>query len=264
MKLLSLRCGHIDVDTGLLEGGGINGNLRLVPSMCFLIDHPEGLLVWDTSMHPCVCTDPVARWGGLATTVTVPHYSENETLLARLSQAGIDASRIRYVVNSHLHNDHCGMNRFFPQATVLVRRGEYDHAVGLMDTGRHGYVREDFFGDGQKLELLDYDDSFDIFGDGRLRLISTIGHTPGHQSLQVTFASGRRFVMTGDALYTSRQLAARQPPGLVFDRKEALASAGRLADLGDRGATILIHHEPSLWSDKPDIALLWDETPARA
>ncbi|MFZ3034278.1 MAG: N-acyl homoserine lactonase family protein [Parvibaculum sp.] len=259
MKLLSARCGHIDVDIGLLEGGGINGNLRRVPSMCFIIEHPEGLVLWDTSMHPCICADPTGYWGRLATTVTVPHYSENETLLARLAQAGIDASQIRFVINSHLHNDHCGMNRFFPQATVLLRRSEFDHAVGLMDTGKHGYVRDDFYGDGQTVEMIEYDDSFDVFDDGRLKLLSTVGHTPGHQSLQVTFPSGRQFVMTGDALYTSRQLATRQPPGLVFDKSEALVSANRLADLGDKGATVLIHHEPGIWSDKADVETLWQE-----
>jgi glyoxylase-like metal-dependent hydrolase (beta-lactamase superfamily II) len=151
------------------------------------------------------------------------------------------------------------MNRFFPQATVLFRRSEYDHAVGLMDTGRHGYVRDDFYGDGQTIELIEYSDSYDVFGDGCLRLLSTVGHTPGHQSLQVTFPSGRMFLMTGDALYTSKQLQTRQPPGLVFDRKEALASAGRIADLDEKGATVLIHHEPTLWADKPDIAMLWRE-----
>ena len=259
MKLFSARCGHIGVDIGLLEGGGIRGELRRVPSMCFVIDHPEGLVVWDTSMHPCVCNDPVGHWGKLATTVTVPDYAEDETLLARLAQAGIDALRIRFVTNSHLHNDHCGMNRFFPQATVLARRSEYEHASGLMDTGKHGYVRDDFYGDGQTLELVEYDDTLDLFGDGSLVLISTVGHTPGHQSLQVTFPSGRRFVMTGDALYTAEQLATRKPPGLTFDRKEAQASADRLADLGDSGATILIHHEPSLWEAKPAVTLLWEE-----
>jgi glyoxylase-like metal-dependent hydrolase (beta-lactamase superfamily II) len=156
------------------------------------------------------------------------------------------------------------MNRFFPKATVLARRSEYEHATGLMDTGKHGYVRDDFFGDGQSLELIEYDDSFDVFGDGALVLISTVGHTPGHQSLQVTFPSGRRFVMTGDALYTAGQLAARKPPGLTFDKKEAQASADRLADLGEEGATILIHHEPSLWETRPAVTLLWEEGAAGA
>ena len=268
MKLLSACCGHIGVDTGLLEGGGIRGELRRVPSMCFVIEHPEGLVVWDTSMHPCVCNDPVGYWGKLATTVTVPDYEESETLLARLEQAGIEASRIRFIINSHLHNDHCGMNRFFPKATVLARRSEYEHATGLMDTGKHGYVRDDFFGDGQSLELIEYDDSFDVFGDGALVLISTVGHTPGHQSLQVTFPSGRRFVMTGDALYTAGQLAARNPPGLTFDKKEAQASADRLADLGEQHDVTFVlenlHHEPSLWETRPAVTLLWEEGAAGA
>lgn len=259
MKLVAARCGHIDVDLGLLEGGGIQGNRRRVPSMCFIIHHPDGVVVWDTSMHPCVCADPVGYWGRAAEKITVPHFAPDETLLARLALAGLAPADVRYVVNSHLHNDHCGMNRFFPQATVLVRRAEYDHAVALMDTMKHGYVRNDFYGDGQKLELIDYDDSFDIFSDTRLRLISTIGHTPGHQSLHMTFPSGRQFVMTGDALYTSRQLATRRPPGLVFDAREALASANRLADLGERGATILIHHEPSLWAGPENLLTLWEE-----
>ena len=185
----------------------------------------------------------------MATAVTVPHYSESEALLARLTQAGIDASQIRFVINSHLYNDYCGVNRFFPQATVLLRQSEYDHAVGMMDTGKHGYMRDDFCGDGQTVEMIECDDSYDIFDGSRLRLLSTVGHTPGHQSLQVTFPSGRQFVMTGDALYTSRQLATRQPLGLVFDKREALASANRLADLGEKGATILIHHEPGIWSE---------------
>jgi glyoxylase-like metal-dependent hydrolase (beta-lactamase superfamily II) len=227
--------------------------------MCFVVDHPDGIVVWDTSMHPAVCTDPVAYWGALAERITIPEYHPDQTLPRRLEQLGIAPQGVRFVLNSHLHNDHCGMNRFFPDATVLVRRTEYEHAVGRMDEPFSGFVRNDFYGDGQHLELLDYDDRFDLFGDGSLQLLSTIGHTPGHQSLLVTFPSGRSFAMTGDAVYTSRQLEERRPPGLTVDAGEAERSAARLADLAARGTSVMIHHEPSLWTAVTSTASLWEE-----
>jgi glyoxylase-like metal-dependent hydrolase (beta-lactamase superfamily II) len=259
MRLLAARCGDIHVDVGLLEGGGLTGASRRVPSMCFVLDHPEGLAIWDTSMHPAVCTDPVGHWGPLAERVIVPEYHPYETLPARLELLGIPTRAVRFILNSHLHNDHCGMNRFFPEATVLVRRCEYEHAVGRMDDPFSGYVRADFYGDGQRLELFDYEDELDLFGDGRVRLLSTIGHTPGHQSLSVTFPSGRCFVLSGDAFYTSRQLEARRPAGLTADLREAERSACRLADLGSRGATVLVQHEPALWAGVATVAPVWEE-----
>ena len=179
--------------------------------------------------------------------------------LARLTLLGIPPTTVRFVINSHLHNDHCGTNRFFPDATVLVRRREYAYAVEHMDDPYSGFVRNDFYGGDQHLELFDYEDRFDLFGDGSLQLISTAGHTPGHQSLLVTFASGRSFALTGDAVYTSEQLATRRPPGLTFDAREAERSAGLLADLAAGGTRVLIHHEPSLWTAVTTAAPLWEE-----
>ena len=259
MRLTAARCGHINVDVGLLEGGGLRHETRRVPSMCFVLEHPEGVVVWDTSMHPAVCTDPVGYWGPLAKRVIVPEYTAEETLPSRLALLGIAPSTVRFVLNSHLHNDHCGMNRFFPDATVLVRRREYQHATAGMDDPVSGYVRNDFHGDNQRVELFDYDERFDLFGDGAIVLLSTIGHTPGHQSLVVTFESGRSFVLTGDALYTRGQLEARQPPGLTFDRHEAERSAELICGLGDHGTQVLIAHEPSMWTHVTTVAALCSE-----
>jgi len=259
MRLSAARCGHVNVDVGLLEGGGIRRELRRVPSMCFVVEHPEGIVLWDTSMHPAVCTDPIGYWGPLAKRVIVPEYTPDETPPERLALLRIAPTDVRFVVNSHLHNDHCGMNRFFPDATVLVRRREYEHATTCMDDPYTGYVRHDFHGDNQHLELFDYEDRFDLFGDGALLLISTIGHTPGHQSLLVTFPSGQSFALTGDALYTRTQLETRQPPGLTFDRHEAEQSAERVCELGDRGATVLIAHEPSMWTNVETVATIREE-----
>jgi len=258
MRLSALRCGGIEVDAGILEGPGHSG-LQLVPSMCFVLEHGDDILVWDTSMHPCVCDDPVGYWGPLAELFTIPRFTLDDTLVARLAELSIEPADVTLVVNSHLHNDHCGMNRFFPEATVLVRREEYEHAVTVMDDPMSGYVRNDFYDEERSLELIDYDDHLDLLGDGHVQLLSTIGHTPGHQSLLATFASGRVFALTGDAVYTQAQLDERRPPGLVADAEAAAGSVARLADLADRGTTVLVPHDPATWTEAPAVARIWEE-----
>jgi glyoxylase-like metal-dependent hydrolase (beta-lactamase superfamily II) len=257
--LLAARCGHVSVDEGILEGGGLRGTNRVVPSMVFVIDHPEGIVVWDTSMNPAVCSDPVGYWGPLAEKISVPHYAPHETTTARLAEVGILAEDVRFVLNSHLHNDHCGSNRCFPSATHLYRRCEYANAVGAASDTWSGFVGDDFLGDEIDFELFDYDDHYDVFGDSSLMLLSTIGHTPGHQSLQVTFRYGRRFVLTGDAVYSAAQLADGKPPGLTVDEREATRSARRLSSLTTTGATVLVAHEPAHWTDVATTAVLYDE-----
>jgi len=260
MRLSAAHCGDIDVDVRILEGPDEPGGMRLVPSMCFVIEHGDHIVVWDTSMHPHVCEDAVGYWGPVAELFSIPHFTAEDTLVARLALLSIEPGDVTHVVNSHLHNDHCGMNRFFPNATVLARQRELDHAVGVMDDPMSGYVRNDFCGDQQRLEVFDYDDRFDLLDDGRLQLLSTIGHTPGHQSLLVTFASGRAFALSGDAVYNQAQLEERRPPGLVVDAAMATSSVGLLADLADGGATVLIPHDPALWADAPPVATVWEES----
>lgn len=258
MRLSAAHCGGIEVDAGILEGPGHSG-LKLVPSMCFVIEHGDDIVIWDTSMNPCVCDDPVGYWGPLAELFTIPRYAADETILARLALLSIEPDDVTHVVNSHLHNDHCGMNRYFPQATVLARRREYEHAVSVMDDPMSGYVRNDFFDEQQQLELFDYEDRFDLLGDGQLQLVSTIGHTPGHQSLLVTFESGRTFALAGDAVYNQAQLDDRRPPGLVVDAEAAQRSVGVLADMVSSGTTVLVPHDPGSWDDVAAVSLVWDE-----
>jgi glyoxylase-like metal-dependent hydrolase (beta-lactamase superfamily II) len=52
-----------------------------------------------------------------------------------------------------------------------------------------------------------YDDEFELLPG--LTMISTPGHTPGHQALLVSFPDGRRFVCAGDAAYTCRPSRAQ-------------------------------------------------------
>src|SRR3954467_1476080 len=59
--------------------------------------------------------------------------------------------------------------------------------------------------------------TFDLFGDGSIRLAFTPGHTPGHQSVICRLAE-RDFVIAGDAIYTAAQLTGAPEPPRPVDR----------------------------------------------
>jgi hypothetical protein len=75
---------------------------------------------------------------------------------------------------SHIHPDHIGNVDTFPDATLIMQRHEWEAAMASPQKP---------FSPEHKTELLDGDK--DLFGDGSLTILSTPGHTAGHQSLLV-------------------------------------------------------------------------------
>lgn len=90
----------------------------------------------------------------------------------------------------------------------------------------------------------------DVFGDGRVVMLGTPGHTPGHHSLLVRLASGS-ILLTGDLWHFSEQVALKGVPRVNTDRADTLASMDRISRIATTlGARVVIGHEPA------DIALL--------
>jgi glyoxylase-like metal-dependent hydrolase (beta-lactamase superfamily II) len=58
--------------------------------------------------------------------------------------------------------------------------------------------------------------SFDLFGDGTVRLAYTPGHSAGHMSV-ICHLKERDFVIGGDAVYMEAQLDGAPPPPRPFD-----------------------------------------------
>lgn len=114
-----------------------------------------------------------------------------------LARVGLDRSDITLVVNSHLHFDHCGNNALFPRATVLVQ----DQELATARTLRTRYTVPEWF---------DYEGAAiqPVSGDMRLlegiSLISTPGHTPGHQSVLIETGTGSTLV-AAQAAFTAEE-----------------------------------------------------------
>ncbi len=72
------------------------------------------------------------------------------------------------------------------------------------------------FGRGNVSSYASFGRTFDLFGDGSIRLAYTPGHSAGHMSV-IARLRERDFLIGGDAVYTFRQLEGGPPPPRPFD-----------------------------------------------
>jgi glyoxylase-like metal-dependent hydrolase (beta-lactamase superfamily II) len=114
-------------------------------------------------------------------------------LLDGLARLGLRAEDIQIVVNTHLHNDHCGGNTYldadgriqptFPNARHVVQHREYDDAIRPNERTRATYIADNFqpLVERGQMQLLQSDTDI---APG-VRGVVTPGHTPGHMSVLV-------------------------------------------------------------------------------
>jgi glyoxylase-like metal-dependent hydrolase (beta-lactamase superfamily II) len=244
MKLSAFTCGWL---TGDLAGflAGETGRLR-VPIPCFLIEHPRGLVLFDSGLHPATQTDAAARLGPLAPLFDV-EFHPGEEVSARLAAIGVDPARIDLLVNSHLHFDHTGGNELVPNARLVVQRAEWEAGRDPDLQARNAYAPHDY---DHGHDTLTVDGEHDLFGDGRVVCIPTYGHTPGHQSLRVRLDGGD-VVLAADACYLRATLERLQLPAVRHDAAAMLASLRRLRRLQAAGAEIVYGHDPAYWATVP-------------
>ncbi len=244
IRLFAMTCGWL---TGPLSNflAGEPGRLR-VPIPSFLIDHPKGMVVFDSGLHPDVQTDPAGRYRAVAKYFDI-EFSSGEEIAARLNALDVEPGAVRCLVNSHLHFDHTGGNALLPNARLVVQRREWEAGQRDEEVRRNFFFPRDYR-TGQ--DVLQVDGEHDLFGDGRVVCIPTHGHTPGHQSLRVRLDSGD-VVLTSDACYLRRTLETLQLPEVVADREAMLASLHRLRALRDAGARLFFGHDPEQWATVP-------------
>jgi len=175
---------------------------------CLLIEHPSGLILIDTGAG----NKEDAKFKDI-------YGIENEgaggaTMLEDgLREIGVATADISIVINTHLHFDHAGGNtRFredglleitFPNATYVVRRGEYDYAMRTNERTAASYFERNFvpLEAADKLELVAREKQI-VKG---IRVVPTPGHTPFHQSIFIESA-GERALYLGDLVPTHAHL----------------------------------------------------------
>jgi len=248
MRLYLFECGRLRCDKSLLTMNRGWGTEMNIPVPFFLIQHPKGNLLFDTGNAAQVAVDPRGHWGSAVDTYQ-PVMSADQYCVEQLATIGIKPEDIEYIVLSHLHLDHAGGVKDFPQAKILVQRSEMSCAYTCDFYQKASYIRPDFD------HPLNYrflnawrDDKYDVFGDGRVIIWFTPGHTPGHQSLLLNLETAGTVLLTADACYNEELLDGGLLPGLMWSCEETVRSIERIRYARDvLNAQVITGHDPESW-----------------
>jgi len=248
MKLYFFEAGILRSDKGLFTANA-TGIKHDAPVQYFLIEHDQGLVLFDSGPNLEIFKDPLAAVGQVMCNAYNPDLKEENYVLNALSRAGIKPADIRYVICSHLHFDHSGGIGQFPKAKYLVQRQELHYAYVHEPFMKGGYFKKDFDQEVDWLFLEGWaDNKYDVFDDRRLIIYFTPGHCPGHQSLLVNTEKNGSFLLAADACYTIENLEKYLLSGLSCDNSAYIKNLQVFNDLRSRGVKIVPGHDPIAWA----------------
>jgi len=177
-----------------------------MPIYCWLIEHPDGLVLVDTGETAQIYEKGYLPDGGLYHKAVETRITEAEEILPQLAKLGFQPKDIKTILFTHLHGDHIGGLKHFQHCEIFVSEEEYKMATSKKGPSS-GYFPKNW-PDWFKPNLIKYTDgaegvftkSQQITKDGAILVVPTPGHSIGHQSILVKRLNKTVFV-GGDLTY---------------------------------------------------------------
>ncbi len=240
LKLYIFDCGMLRFES--IENFSVSDDetdIRDFVVPCYVVEHKNGRLLWDGGL-PSKTAD-VDGWQGEGMLSRL-----DRTFGEQLPEIGLDMSSFDYAAYSHLHFDHVGVANEVIGATLIIQQEEYDAAFAdEITVPGFAPTLYDSLKDAERI-LINGD--HDVFGDGRVRIISAPGHTPGHQVLFIDLENSGPIVLSGDLYHLAISRQDRRVPAFNVDKAMTLASMDRVEALVEEtGATFWIEHELALF-----------------
>lgn len=224
-----------------------------MPINVYVIEHANGLVLFDTGADRAVVTDP-NYWPDPITRMFMRRIfrwdlGPDDTLSRQLELAGYSAADVTKAVISHLHVDHAGGISEIPQAELLVAKEAWEHMQGPHPE-REAVLRRDIDIPDAKWQqivfqrtgdpsLAPFSESFDLMGDGSMIVLPTPGHMPGSVSMLVRRGVAPPLLLVGDLTYSEELLERNQFPA-TGDKKLLGESFAKVRALRERMSGLII------------------------
>ncbi|HKZ08775.1 MAG TPA: N-acyl homoserine lactonase family protein [Methylomirabilota bacterium] len=217
-----------------------------IPVNMWVIDHPKGLVVFDTGNNVAISDGKCkSHWDPGMCDGLKPSQKRADVIDEQIKKLGYSPDNVKAVITSHSHLDHIGNIKLFPKAVHVIQKKELYQAWWPEKFQRGGaFVMGDFDGPARDFNYLELEGDYDLFGDGSITVLSTPGHTLGHQSVRVKLASGQTLLMAQDAIWFKENMEG-YPAGLNYSVKDYNNSIQRLKMIRDlENAQLFFGHDP--------------------
>ena len=205
----------------------------MMPVNMYIIDHPKGLVVFDTGNNVAISDGNCkSHWNSWICDALQPSQTREEVIDRQLEKVDYSVGDVKIVITSHSHLDHIGNIEMFPDAIHVIQKKELYQAWWPEKFQRGGaHVMADY-DDARDFTYFELDGDYDLFGDGSMVVISTPGHTLGHQSVKVQLADTGTVLLTQDAVWVEENLEG-YPAGLNYSILDYNKSVQRIKMLRD-------------------------------
>lgn len=217
------------------------------PISCFLIENDNGLVLFDTGAHPDAMTE---RWDAENRRKTPVEFTGNDFILENLNSLGYSPDDVKYVVLSHLHEDHAGCLEYFHRSKILVSEVELAQTMKLYAINKNmaAYIRNDIQKwleadldwvtipeDEKEVDLLD---GIQIFNFGA-------GHTFGMLGMMVSMPKEGNFIFASDTINTAENYGYPiRYPGCAYDSRGYMKTVEQIHKLAEKyHASVLFGHD---------------------
>jgi len=262
MKIQAISTGKVKITESWRVGKG-DGFKRLkntlfdrqftawLPIFVWVIEHPEGIILIDTGI-PANANKRVLfpPFMPLVQRAAVFDMTPEQEVGPQLQRLGYALEDVRWVVITHLHQDHDGGLHHFPHAEFIVSSNEWEAATGI--GGRLGGYLNQRWPSWFQPKLVNFDQpSFGPFSSyhtltasGDVHLVPTPGHSAGHLSIILDEGETSIF-FGGDASYTEDLLLAGKPDGIGADPQTQQETHQKIWAYATQNPTVYLpSHDP--------------------
>lgn len=220
LKVKILEGGYCTHKEKMVIQGGKNEDIKF-PSMFGVFIHPKhGVILYDTGYTKRFFRETAKFPFSIYAKLTPVYVNEEDTAIKKLEKMGIKPEDVKYIIISHFHADHIAALNDFPQAKFIYLKNGYQLVkklkgfAALKQGFLAGLLPPDFEARSWVLDITDstyktspvepFDNTFDLFGDGSIKIIPLEGHYRGQMGALVNNEEGKKYFFIADSCWLSK------------------------------------------------------------